>query len=120
MIFRTATTSQKLNFLAALIEGKFKKVFNQWTGTQCTVALGIRTNGAGVLRPASVLANTTTSEDKQAFAAKFGVTIGEATALYVADYDVIDARFSAYGEKTPKRAANALRALARKYARQGK
>jgi hypothetical protein len=117
---KSMTTSERLLWLAALIAGKLSKTFDQLAVSDCTVALGLRVTGTnGRLRPASMLTDTSSSDDKAAFAKKYGVTESEANALYYGCYSEIDGRMRDKTAATANSAAAALRALARQYARKG-
>jgi hypothetical protein len=110
------TTSEKLTVLAGALEAGVNPYFEQASLTNCAVGTGNRLDlTTGVLN-ARMYSGVT-----RKFVEKFGVTEQEADAILVADYHLLGIRMREYrmADVTPQIAAKALRALARKYARQG-
>lgn len=110
MNFRTATTAEKLNWLADLIEGPLRKEFKQSRNDFCVIGLGTRVDSEGLLI-------TRYGDASPGFAARYGVTNDEAHALLLAEYSrlAIGRRDRDMDNVTAKDAAKILRELANRY-----
>lgn len=117
MNFRTATTPEKLRFLAeALRKPRIAKMFDQSTWEDCVVGLGNRLTGGGRILPSKY------SDGIDTFAKKFGITETEASAFFVASYGRlrIGVRSRKMHEVTAGYAANILDRLADHYENQNR
>jgi hypothetical protein len=117
MNFSKAKTSEKLEFLADMIETKHAEIFYQGYHEDCAVGIGARINGSGSLRKHDFL-----ESGSELFGRKYGVTEEETDALFLARYSGLRTRLKDrdFVEVTPQVAACAVRSLARKYARRDK
>jgi hypothetical protein len=109
MNFQTATTAEKLRFLADAIENKHKDFFDQPLLSRCVIGIGCRIDDTGNLKSG-------VPTNRRTFVLKFGVTMYEADALLLANYSLIDLGDDMLMHSvSPKIAADKLRLLAERY-----
>lgn len=110
---RRAKTSEKLNFLADILETKHKEIFNRWSIYSCAIALGLRINGLGTI-------TKEWSCNSREFAKRYGITFDEANGLNYAEYYLLKVGMKSQpNATTPERdnatTIKAIRKLAKKY-----
>lgn len=112
--FKTASTSEKLNFLADMLETKYADVFNQWDIFNCVIGIGHRLadDGSIVGKP---------NNDDIKFMELYGITRSETVALNYGTYSLLEIGIEdIYSGKMPvSKVAGVIRKLAAKYKRKG-